>query len=106
MTIKLRARLLGNVAGSDGDSLDSTLPTSLRHIDGILGEDDWIIVGEGHRSAAESVRCQCDLLRRCPIRQLVPFARLGNLPVLAKATRSEERRVGKECRSREPASDG
>src|SRR5438270_14074886 len=82
MTIKLRARLLGNVAGSDGDNLDSTLPTSLRHIDGILGEDDWIIVGEGHRSAAESVRCQCDPAMphppACPIRAPWKSPSFGN----------------------------
>src|SRR5437763_16453740 len=44
--VKLRTRVVGNVTSSDGDRLDSTLATSLGHIDRVLGEDNWIIVGE------------------------------------------------------------
>src|SRR4029077_20638150 len=83
--VKLRAGVIGNVAGSDGDRLDSTLAPSLCHIDRVLGEDNRIIVGECDRSTAESLRCQRDLLRRCRVGQLIPFARFGNVPVLAKS---------------------
>src|SRR5438132_7385775 len=65
--VKLRTRVIGNVTGSDGDRLDSTLATSLCYIDRVLGEDNWIIVGKGNRSAAESLRCQRDLLWRCRV---------------------------------------
>src|SRR5207302_9485752 len=44
--VKLRTRVIGNVTGSDGDRLDSTLATSLCYIDPVLGEANWIIVGE------------------------------------------------------------
>src|SRR5205823_1832114 len=82
--VKLRTRVVGNIAGSDSDRLDSTLATSLCHIDRVLGEDNRIIVGESDRSAAELLRCQRDLLRRRRVRELVPLARLGDIPVLAK----------------------
>ena len=38
--VKLRTRVIGNVAGSNGDRLDSTLAASLCHIDRVLGEDN------------------------------------------------------------------
>src|SRR5438552_4237026 len=84
MPVKLRTRVIGNVAGGDGDRLDSTLAASLCHIDRVLGEDNRIIVGERDRSAAELLRSQSDLLRRRCIRELVPFARFGDVTVLAK----------------------
>src|SRR5437764_13056292 len=82
--VKLRTRVIGNVAGSDGDRLDSTLAASLCHINRVLSEDNRIIVGERDRSADELLRSQSDLLRRCRICELVPFARFGDIPVLAK----------------------
>ena len=84
--VKLRPRVIGNVAGSNGDRLDFTLATSLCHIDRVLGEDNRIIVGEGNRSAAESLCRQGDLLRRCGVGELVPLARFGDVPVLAEPT--------------------
>src|SRR2546423_9665067 len=81
---KLSPGVSGNEPGSNQDRLDFTLATSLCHIDRVLGEDNRIIVGECDRSTAESLRCQRDLLRRRSIRELIPLARFGDVPVLAK----------------------
>src|SRR5438093_10383143 len=84
--VKLRARVVGDVTGGDGDRFDSALVTRLRHVDSILGENHWIVVSERNRSAAEPLRRERDLLGRGSVRELVPFARFGDVPVLTEPT--------------------
>ena len=74
----------GNVAGGDGDSFDSPFAAGLRHVDRVFGENHRIIVSERNRSAAEPLRRERDLLGRGRVREFVPFARFGDVPVLTK----------------------
>jgi len=56
----------------------------LGDVDCVFGENHGIIVSERDRSAAEPLRRERDLLGRRSVRELVPFARFGDVPVLAK----------------------
>ena len=84
MLVKFRARIVGDVAGCYRDCFDSALATRLCHVNRVLGENHRIIVGERDRSASEPLRRERDLLGRRGIGELVPLARFGDVPVLAK----------------------
>src|SRR5215831_4681794 len=82
--VKFRTRIVRYITGCHRDRFDPPLATRLRYIDRVLGKDHRIIVSERYRSTAEPLRGECDLLRRRSIGELVPFARLGDIPVLTK----------------------
>ena len=82
--IKLRTRIISDVASCYCDRFDSVFAAGLCHVDRILGENDRIVVSERDRPAAQPLRSERDLLRRRHIGELVPFARFGDVPVLAK----------------------
>src|SRR5438034_9915423 len=86
MPVKFRARIISDVAGSNRNRFDPALTTRVGDIDRVLGKNHWIIVGECDRSTAEPLRRMRDLLGRGRIGELVPFACLGNVPVLTKST--------------------
>ena len=64
VAVEFPARVIGDVARSDCHRFDAALAARLRHIDGVLGEDHRVIVGERDRSAPEPLRCERDLLGR------------------------------------------
>ena len=84
VAVEFPARVIGDVARSDCHRFDAALAARLRHIDGVLGEDHRVIVGERDRSAPEPLRCERDLLGRRGVGELVPFAGFGDVPVLTK----------------------
>src|SRR5205823_4253832 len=61
--------------------------------------DHRIIVSEGHGSTAEPLRRERDLLWRRGIGELVPLARFGDVPVLAKPATE----IASRCAEREHA---
>src|SRR4029453_1157157 len=83
--VKFWARFVSDVAGCHRYCFDPTLATGISDVDGVLSENYRIIVGERDGSTAESLGCERDLLRRRSIGELVPFARFGDIPVLAKS---------------------
>src|SRR5947208_3064095 len=83
--VEFRARVISNIAGCYCHSLDPMLAASLRYIDRVLRENHRIIVSKRDRSAPEPLRRQRDLLGRCGICELVPFARYRDVPVLTKS---------------------
>ncbi len=73
-----------DVAGGDGDGLDPHRMAGLRHVDGVLVEDHRVVVGEGHRAAAELERRGGDGLRAGLVGQGSDLAALGDRVVLAE----------------------
>ena len=49
---ELGTGVLADVSGADPDRLNSQLLAGLGDIDGVLEENNWVIVGEGHRPAS------------------------------------------------------
>src|SRR5262249_7800115 len=84
VSVKLRPRIVGDVAGGDRNRFDPAFATRLRNTDRVLGEKHRIMVSECTRPAAESLRRERDLLSRCSVCELVPFARFRDVPVLTK----------------------
>src|SRR4029077_4027584 len=82
--VKFRTRVGGDVAGCDRDSFDSAFTPSISDVDRVLGENHRVFISERYRSAPKAFRGESDLMGRRGIRQLVPFARFGDVPVLAK----------------------
>src|SRR5262245_38863891 len=97
--VKICASIVGNVAGCYRHRFDSAIATSISDVDRVFGENDRIIISERDRSTAESLGRERDLLRRRQIGELVPFARLGDVPVLAKAAA----KITTRCSKREHA---
>src|SRR5438045_9785781 len=84
VSIKFRARVVGDITGSDCYRLDPALATRICDGDCIFGKNHWILISERNRPAPESLRCKRNLLRRCGIGGLGPLACFGGVPVLAK----------------------
>src|SRR6266436_4096208 len=83
--VEFRARIIGDVTGGNGYRFDPLFATRIGDINRVLSENYRIVVGERDRATAESFRCQRDPLWRRSIGELVPLARFGDVPVLAKA---------------------
>src|SRR5262249_19474558 len=62
VAVELRARLGTDLAGGDRHGPDAPLPAGPGHVDGVLVEDDRVVVGEGHAAAAELFRRAGDQL--------------------------------------------
>jgi hypothetical protein len=75
--VEVPSRLGGDVAGADGDGFDAALATSFRRVDGVLGEDHRIVVGEGDAAAAGLLRGLGDAFGAGAIAELFDFARLS-----------------------------
>ena len=86
VSVKFGARIIGHVAGCYRHRFDFVFAARLRHVDRVLGENYRIIVSERDRPAPEPLRSERDLFRRSGVGELVPFARFGDVPVLAKPT--------------------
>src|SRR4029453_19320876 len=97
--VKSRARIVGDVAGCHRDRFDPALATRLRHVDRVLRENYGVIVSKRDRLAAETFRCERDLLRRRGVGKLVPFACFGDVPVLTKPAT----KIASSCTEREHA---
>ena len=82
--VKFRARVISDIAGRYRDRFDSVFAARLRHVDCVLGKNYRIIVSECDRPAPEPLRSERDLVRGRRVCELVPFARFGDVPVLAK----------------------
>src|SRR5438093_5175796 len=82
--LNLATRVFGDISCGHCDRSDPLLAARLRHIDRVLGENHRIIVSKRNRPAPEPLRRERDLLWRRGIGELVPLARFGDVPVLAK----------------------
>ncbi len=102
--VELGARLRVDVAGSHRDRMDAPGAARVRGVDGVLGEDHRIVVGEGDARAAEPLGRLRDGGRRGGVGQGVDVTRLGDVPVLAElagevaacGAEGEHRRPGQE----------
>src|SRR5438046_6100642 len=63
VSIKFRARVVGDITGSDCYRLDPALATRICDVDCIFGKNHWIIISERNRPAPESLRCKRNLFR-------------------------------------------
>ena len=59
---ELGSRLGADVPGGDGHRLDPPGPAGDRRVDGVLEEDDRVVVREGDATAAEPLGRGCELL--------------------------------------------
>src|SRR5439155_12888343 len=84
--VKFLARIIGDITRGNGYRFDSVFVTRIGDINRVLSENYRIVVSERDRATAESFRFQRDPLWRRGIGELVPLARFGDVPVLAKAT--------------------
>src|SRR5918996_180130 len=82
--VELAAWLRVHVASGHCHRLQPALPTCVGHIHRVLGEDDRVVVGEGHASTAERERPVGDRLGRGLVLKPIELARLGDVPVLAE----------------------
>jgi hypothetical protein len=82
--VELDAGLGADLAGRDRHGPDPPLVAGLRHVDGVLQEDDRIVVGERHAPAPEAMGGLGDDLGCRLIGQGVGLARLADVPVLAE----------------------
>ena len=83
---ELRAGSRLDVARRDRDRPQAPLATGRRDIDGVLEEDDRVVVGEGDAATAPRSGARRDVLGRGRVGEGVPVARRGDVPVLAEAT--------------------
>jgi len=78
------AGLRCDVAGGDGDRLDAPLAAGLRGVDGVLGPDHRVVVGEGDALAAVVQGRLGDGPGHRQGAEALDLARLGDVPVLAE----------------------
>ncbi len=81
---ELDARFRVDVTGRDGDRLDAPVAAGRRNVDGILEEDDRVVVGVGDAAAAELGGDLGQALGARAVGQRVHFAGLAHVPVLAE----------------------
>src|SRR5207248_5043065 len=86
--VELRSWIGANLPCCDRHRLDAALVAGQGHIDGVLMEDDRVVVGEGHTAAAETLGGAGDGVRRRLIGERVYFARFTDIPILTKFTTS------------------
>src|SRR5262249_52941462 len=82
--VKVAARLLRDVSGGHGHGFHADRATRLRRIDGVLGEDDGIVVRERDAGAARLARRLRYLLRPSRIAEPLHLPSLGDVPILAE----------------------
>jgi hypothetical protein len=83
--VEFGASFGSDVTSGDGDRLDAGLPAGFGDLDRVFCEDDRVIVGKCDRSAAMPPSFTGDVFGGGGVGQLVPFARLADVPVLTKA---------------------
>jgi hypothetical protein len=57
----------------------------LSNIDSVLCKNNWIVVGKGDGTTAQTFSRPGDPFRRSNFRQFIPYARLANVPVLTES---------------------
>jgi len=87
VTIELCARRWHHVAGRDRHGTNIALVAGLGHIDGVLKEDNRIVVGHGHALAATAHGRSRDGIRGGDFTGAFYATRAAGLPVLAKLAR-------------------
>ena len=82
---QLATRLGADVAVGHRHRLEASGPAGLGHVDGILGEDHRVVVGEGHAAAAPGQRLLGDAVAGGLVAEPILLGGLGDVPVLAEA---------------------
>ena len=98
VSIELGARLRTDIAGGDRNILDAQRAAGDRRVDRIFVKDCGIVVGVGDARTFEPLRGARNIFRAGALCKHVKFARLADVPILAKftpevaAARSERQR--------------
>ena len=85
--VELRSWGFTHVAGRDGDGFDAEFVARIGGVDGVLEEDDRIVVGESDALHTQFGCGRGDLARRGHLAEPCDLLGLRDVPVLAEATR-------------------